>query len=304
MNAPQQPPRTALEQLLADEIARRADAQQHLADYAQQVVGVTPALHHRYICDELERGILNDEWDDCVVCLPPGGAKSTYASHCLPSWFLGHFPDNNVSIWWGGVSNHTLVEISGVGCQLLRDNESMMSTIASMNERTTRLDVAVDFVRGVLPADFVAGKLENRFKVTQTNDEGTGLTQYVGSRKSDRFARCYVYHVPHPRAGILRVEHVMRGRYAKVLSNGLIESGIARQVAILGNTFGWNHPCWKPDEVTDGKLRAKRHDKDDASTLRWLIKAVAPSLAKNHTSGLIDLNDFIERHVMPLIDER
>ena len=96
MNAPQQPPRTALEQLLADEIARRADAQQHLADYAQQVVGVTPALHHRYICDELERGILNDEWDDCVVCLPPGGAKSTYASHCLPSWFLGHFPDNNV----------------------------------------------------------------------------------------------------------------------------------------------------------------------------------------------------------------
>ena len=80
MNAPQQPPRTALEQLLADEIARRADAQQHLADYARRVVGVTPALHHRYICDELERGILNDEWDDCVICLPPGGAKSTYAS--------------------------------------------------------------------------------------------------------------------------------------------------------------------------------------------------------------------------------
>ena len=96
MNAPQQPPRTALEQLLADEIAHRADAQQHLADYARRVVGVTPALHHRYICDELERGILNDEWDDCVICIPPGGAKSTYASHCLPAWFLGHFPDNNV----------------------------------------------------------------------------------------------------------------------------------------------------------------------------------------------------------------
>lgn len=89
-------PRTALEQLLADEIARRADAHQHLADYAQRVVGVTPAAHHRYICDELERGILNDEWDDCVICLPPGGAKSTYASHCLPAWFLGHFPANNV----------------------------------------------------------------------------------------------------------------------------------------------------------------------------------------------------------------
>lgn len=96
MNAPQQPPRTALEQLLADEIARRADAQQHLADYAQQVVGVTPAAHHRYICDELERGILNDEWDDCVICMPPGSSKSTYVSQCLPAWFLGHFPANNV----------------------------------------------------------------------------------------------------------------------------------------------------------------------------------------------------------------
>ena len=71
--------RTALELLLA-EIELRADAEQHLADYARRVVGVEPATHHQYICDELERGILNDEWDDCVICLPPGGAKSTYAS--------------------------------------------------------------------------------------------------------------------------------------------------------------------------------------------------------------------------------
>ena len=83
MNAPQ--PRTALEQLLADEIARRADAQQHLADYAQRVVGVTPAQHHRYICDELERGILNDEWDDCVICLPPGGAKALALDTPIPT---------------------------------------------------------------------------------------------------------------------------------------------------------------------------------------------------------------------------
>lgn len=93
MNAPQ--PRTALELLLA-EIEQRAAAEQHLADYARRVVGVEPALHHRYICDELERGILNDEWDDCVVCMPPGSSKSTYVSHCFPAWFLGHFPDNNV----------------------------------------------------------------------------------------------------------------------------------------------------------------------------------------------------------------
>jgi len=179
----------------------------------------------------------------------------------------------------------------------------MLPTIKAMNERTTRLDLAVDFPDGVTPADFVAGKKENRFRVTQTNDEDTGLTQYVGSRKSDRFARVYRFNAPHPRAGVLRVEHVLRGRYSKILSTGLITSSIAEQVAILGNTFGWTHESWKPETVTDGKLRAKRHDKDDASTLRWLIKAVAPSLAKSHNSGLIDLPDFIERHVHPLLDE-
>lgn len=82
-------------QRVLDEIERKTSAQQHLADYAQQVVGVKPAAHHRYICDELERGVLNDEWDDCVICLPPGGAKSTYASHCFPAWYMGRFPERN-----------------------------------------------------------------------------------------------------------------------------------------------------------------------------------------------------------------
>lgn len=91
------PATTALDLLLA-EIARKEAAQQHLAHYAEVVVGVKPALHHRYICDELERGILNDEWDDCVICMPPGSSKSTYVSHAFPAWFLGHFPDENVII--------------------------------------------------------------------------------------------------------------------------------------------------------------------------------------------------------------
>ena len=82
--------------LIWSEIERLENAQKHLADYADVVVGVQPAAHQRYICDTLERGILNDEWDDCVICIPPGGAKSTYGSHCLPAWFLGHFPDKNV----------------------------------------------------------------------------------------------------------------------------------------------------------------------------------------------------------------
>lgn len=213
-----------------------------------------------------------------------------------------HWKANNISIWWGGVANHVLCEISGVGCQMLRDHDTLLDTVGLMQERVTRLDVAVDFPGGCKPAEFVASKEENRFRVTQTNDEETGWTQYVGSRKSDRFARVYMYAAPHPRAGVLRVEHVLRARYAKLASSAIVTSTLAEQVAVLGNTFGWKHPAWKPEIMTDGKLKAQRHDKEDAATLRWLIKAVAPALAKAHASGLIDLDTFLTEHVYTRIN--
>ena len=69
-----------------------------MAEYAQQVVEVDPAAHHRLICSTLEEGILNDEWDDCLITMPPGSAKSTYVSHVFPAWYMGRFPDHNIII--------------------------------------------------------------------------------------------------------------------------------------------------------------------------------------------------------------
>jgi len=209
-----------------------------------------------------------------------------------------HWKDSNVSLWWGGVANHILCEISGVGCQKLRDYSAMLSTVAHVQERCSRIDIAVDLPDAGKPVEFIAAKQDNRFKVTQTNDESTGWTQYVGSRKSDRFARVYLYAPPHPRAGILRVEHVLRSDYAKACAKGVIVTNLQTQVTLLGNTFGWKHERWQPTEMTDGKLKVKRHDKDDAATLRWLIKAVAPCLIKSHENGLIDVVDFIENYVI------
>jgi len=216
-----------------------------------------------------------------------------------------HWKDSNVSIWWGGVANHILVEVSGVGCQLLRDNTAMLGTLNSVHDRCSRIDIAVDLPDAGKPAEFAAAKEDNRFKVTQTNDEATGWTQYVGSRKSDRFARIYMYAPPHPRAGILRVEHVLRADYAKACAKGVVVTNLQTQVTMLGNTFGWKHERWQPKETTDGKLKVKRHDKDDAATLRWLIKAVAPCLIKSHENGLIDVLDLIENYVIkPMEDSK
>lgn len=209
----------------------------------------------------------------------------------------------NINLWWGGTANHVLCEISGVGCQLLRDEDAMLVSVSNVADRATRLDIAVDLPDAGNPRDFVAAKAQNRFPITQQHDTDTGWTQYAGSVKSDRYARVYLYAPPHPRAGILRVEHVLRAKFAKQASVQLTADGLPKLITVLGNTFGWEHPRWQPSIVTDGKLRVQRHDKSDAGSLRWLIKSVAPALARMHKSGLINLDNFIDVHVRPLLGD-
>jgi hypothetical protein len=212
------------------------------------------------------------------------------------------FQTQGVSLWFGGVANHLLVEVSGTGCQALRDAGILEQTLAAVQTRTTRIDVAVDLPDAGQPEQFVSKKMENRFRVTETQDTDTGWTQYVGSRKSERFARVYLYRAPHPRAGVLRVEHVLRAEYAKSAAAAILDTSLSAFVAVLGNTWGWQHERWQPDIVTEGKLRAQRHDKEDAATVRWLAKAVAPALVKAHRSGLIDLNEWLNRNVLALLE--
>ena len=53
--------------------------------YADTVV---PAVHHRLINRTLER-VERREITRCMFFMPPGSAKSTYASVVFPTWFMG-----------------------------------------------------------------------------------------------------------------------------------------------------------------------------------------------------------------------
>jgi len=75
-----------------------AAAQEHPRHYAKTVVEVIPAAHHILILNALEDGVMNDTWDDLLICTPPGSAKSTYVSHVFPSWYMGKFPHENIII--------------------------------------------------------------------------------------------------------------------------------------------------------------------------------------------------------------
>lgn len=52
-----------------------------------------PAMHHRWLCQKLmdmEQGLI----PRMLISMPPGSAKSTYASRMFPSWYLGRNPKN------------------------------------------------------------------------------------------------------------------------------------------------------------------------------------------------------------------
>jgi predicted phage terminase large subunit-like protein len=52
---------------------------------------IEPALHHQYIISKLEQ-VASGKIKRLMLFLPPGSAKSTYASVLFPPWFMGNHP--------------------------------------------------------------------------------------------------------------------------------------------------------------------------------------------------------------------
>jgi predicted phage terminase large subunit-like protein len=81
----------------------RRKARRHLENFIEYLdLGFVPAAHHRLLIaclEALERG----ELERLMVLMPPGSAKSTYASVLFPPWFMGRNPESSVL----GVSNTT-----------------------------------------------------------------------------------------------------------------------------------------------------------------------------------------------------
>lgn len=198
------------------------------------------------------------------------------------------------TIRYGGHANHILVEMAGTACQAARDALMLTHILEDVVDRVTRVDVAVDLDDGVAPADFVGAGYNERFKAHATIVSPEGVTEYVGSMKSDRYARVYQYAPPHPRAGVTRVEHVLRRDYAKAALRSLETLNVPLLAAACGNSFGWRSKSWKPSEMTDGKLRAKRADRHEPARLRWLIGVCVPALIKAQNEGLLSIHDVFE----------
>jgi predicted phage terminase large subunit-like protein len=78
----------------AKELLRRRSIRRSLTDWCR-LCGFEPARHHQLLIDRLER-VARREIPNLAVFMPPGSAKSTYASVLFPPFFLAQDDKANV----------------------------------------------------------------------------------------------------------------------------------------------------------------------------------------------------------------
>lgn len=178
-----------------------------------------------------------------------------------------------------------LVEISGRGCEALHEAGALRAIVSAWKDRITRLDHATDIETSVTPTQFTA-KVARKPKSTSVIRSKTGETVYIGSMKSDRYARVYRYAPPHPRAAWLRCEHVFRKNDAKAVARLWLDIGDDALAANCGATFGWLHHAWTPQNGE--KIKKWKPEKRNANLCRWLAVQVVPALSNGLVSGQID----------------
>ena len=78
------------------QVLARKRAQESFLHFIEQLSPEQPpARHHRLLIDKLEK-VASGEISRLMIWMPPGSAKSTYASVLFPAWYLGNNPQKNI----------------------------------------------------------------------------------------------------------------------------------------------------------------------------------------------------------------
>lgn len=195
--------------------------------------------------------------------------------------------------------NHMTVELSGTAMDWLRGKDLEDVLLQKVCARVTRLDVATDIQTKTSPQRFVEAGVSSRFTGRGVFTSASGETVYIGSQKSDRFARVYRYAPPHPRSHLLRIEHVLRRDAAKVYARELSHTNVENVAGLLGQVFEWRHSDWSlhPQSVSPSQL--SRGDRASSGTVRWLMTSAAPAFKRLVNSGEIpDAEQFLRSYFL------
>jgi len=208
--------------------------------------------------------------------------------------------DGGISIYASPNLTHCTIEISGQGCEKLIELGVIAELLERCHERVTRIDVATDIETTTLPSEFVKQLSHERMRASGYQQSATGETNYVGSKKSDRYARVYRYFEPHPRSHLLRIEHVFRREYAKVVAQSLLDNSLESVAAAAGKAFGWAHVDWQPEAAQHADISIVAPERAAGSTVTWLVRSVAPAIRRLIADGTIrNAQDFFEQYFLP-----
>jgi len=214
----------------------------------------------------------------------------------MDAWKLG---EGQATLFASPTLMHCCVEISGKGCELLISAGLLDLVLSAIHERVTRIDIASDIETNIRPTEFVSEVNHERMRASGYQNSDSGETCYVGSQKSDRYARVYRYNAPHPRAHLLRVEHVFRRDYAKKVAHEVLAGGVYAVADAAGKAFGWAHEVWAKNSVNVVDLSIVAAERNEGKTVYWLVHAVAPAFRKLCESGTItDPKEFIARYFL------
>lgn len=208
--------------------------------------------------------------------------------------------DGNITLFAARELTHCCVEISGQGCENLIQRELLNRVLDACKERVTRIDIACDIETKIRPREFTSVLRHGRMKSGGYQYSESGETQYVGSQKSDRYARVYRYFEPHPRAHLLRVEHVFRKDYAKIVAKECLHKGLNPVAEACAKAFGWTHSDFdlSTNETADINLVAP--ERGMGKTVTWLVTSCAPAFRRLVADGTIkDPDEFIRRYFLP-----
>jgi len=233
-------------------------------------------------------------FSDALVASVFGGAWKHESRSRAPYKDTWMDAESGISVYASPNLAHATIEISGQGCEKLIASGNMVVVLRGCHERITRIDVATDIETGTLPSEFVFFLSHERMRASGYQKSITGETCYVGSKKSDRYARVYRYFEPHPRANLLRIEHVFRREYAKVVAQSLLDTSLESVAAAAGKAFGWAHVDWQPEAAEHADISITAAERGQSSTVRWLLTSCAPAFKRLVADGTIrDAEEFL-----------
>jgi DNA relaxase NicK len=203
----------------------------------------------------------------------------------------------NVAAFAGVNIDHTLIEVSGQGCEELRRANMLDRVLSAKKAHFTRIDIAID-IPDITPDEIIEDGYSDAFRTHSRIASDTGVTHYVGSMKSERYARVYRYNEPHPRSSLCRIEMVHRKRYAKIIHDaiqkkGLLDAGMSALAA-----YKFKH-AGLPQHKTE-LLDTIAIIKGDQKTIYWLLAQVAPAFRRLVVAGSIpEPERFFREHFLP-----